>query len=802
LLNLDLISVPVSVGNVVRDTNMLGNNVVEDVCDAALADTLNVCIQDAEIAEKFKGERLMFHPESGDDFTSPSNSTVPESGFDDFPFIDIRLSRSVLAATESMNATRVTPTLDVISGLSVKRKQELSVRRIDTIPGTQGVSGLYYLSVILRRDNDLFSAIDPLNDTTTVLHIDIVTREASCDPASLRILRYPVRGEMFYENGSLHTGAFELPLGLVEVLQDGPCVRIEEGAAAPEWVDTTQVHGSVKIIQRVDSLHIMSDSLDIQISYAYAWNNATCLLDAVCLTNPRTYGLLYPDSTRLLDVHRFHRGIAERRIASILNDEGRRAQFENLRFIAGPEQIEREGTWRTGKLMQRMIQQASGGTVQMYLATSASTDTVTTGAMHAGFVSGFYYYPVLTEHPVPTLTATDSDDYYESLHHHNHAGFAEEAISFRKHAEKRGAYGAKTPWIPYIQNHSNLYQTNQPDWWDRAPNREPSAAELRAQCNLALAHGAGGVMFYSFASAPWETADPFWPPDKNTWDAAIAGGGRALDPDMGTLGFIGQNDALRTCDWNGENKCDSIAAYNWDFLKPLGTYMLNNLQWRRSKVWNWQSEPTVAGANDYVTGVLSCRQDASGGFDNSYATYVTISEFDGKDNLAYLFVLNSRTHTEGQRHVTVKLVPASGDREWKITEVHGPDDDGDIWIVRPNPDPDTTTVANGFTVYFEAGQARLFRLEEIEDETTNFSFKDGDACPDRSIYVEPAAMLRLKSSDVVAFAPGNGLYCDGALRAIGTTFRPCATEGTWDGIVSRDHASAYLEGVTVNGAGV
>lgn len=260
---------------------MLGNNVIEDICDAALADTLDVCIQDEEIAARFKGERLMFHPESSDDFANPcaTDSRVMEVGFDDFPFTSLRLSRSILASPDRPNAMRITPGIDEVSGLSIKRKQELSIRRIDTIAGTQGVSGLYYLSAILRRDNDQFPVNPDPNDTTTLLNIDIVTREVSCDPATVRILRFPVREEMFYSNTALHSGPFELPLGLIEILQDGACIRIASGPSVGEWNDTTRMHGTVKIIQRTDSLQIMSDPLDIRISYG--WSDATCLLDAV-----------------------------------------------------------------------------------------------------------------------------------------------------------------------------------------------------------------------------------------------------------------------------------------------------------------------------------------------------------------------------------------------------------------------------------------------------------------------------------------------------------------------------------------
>ncbi len=797
-LNLDLIGVQVQSGNVVRDTNMLGNNVVLDVCDAAAAEDLNVCIMDLQLAERFKGERIMLHPESSYDFTERSSTPVTEGSLDNFPLQEIKLSRSILEKDDRPNAIRVTPSMDDVAGLTDKRMQELSVWRVDTLAGRQGVSGLYYLSVIVRRDNDAENRIDPdAGDTATVFHVDIVTNNAAY-PHARRVLSFPVREEQFYYGGALHTEPFELALGLVELRQDGALIFVEEGPLVSAWTDTTRVRGETKITQKADSMRLMSRDFDIRVSYGYGFSDATCLLDAICLTNPATYGLMYPDSTQLLAAHRFHRGAMDRRIASILNDEGRRSLFPNLRFVVGPEQIEREGTWRTGKLLQRLINIGSGGVVHTYIATSASTDTTVTGAMHSGFASGFYYYPLLMQHPRPTVPGTDTGAYYRSLNHHSYTGFAEEAISFRKHAEKRASFGATTPWIPYIQNHSNLYETTHPDWSDRIPNREPNAAELRNQCNLALAHGASGVMFYTFASAPWESTVPFWPPDQDAWDADLAMGGRPLDIDQGMLGFLGDYDSLRSCDWNGENKCDSIAAYIKDVLKPIGTVIANGLTWRRSKIWNLNDASSIGGENIHVSKVLSQRQDQPYGIDTSYTTYVTLSEFDGADGHPYLFVLNGRTHPEGHRHITVKLTGLAEGQQWMVTQVRDLLTDGDIHIVRPSATPDSTTVANGFTDYFRPGEAKLYRLEPFADETLDF---DGDCLPG-SIFIEPAATLRTKATDHLKFPTAEGIFCDGHFYGEMTRFESCDSELSWAGIVARNSGQVTLSNVNMARGGV
>ncbi len=573
------------------------------------------------------------------------------------------------------------------------------------------------------------------------------------------------------------------------------------------WEDTTSFIGRKVIDEFGDSTIITPLLQNFNIRISAGNSGAKFLLDAVCLTNPGTLGLIHPELAGVLPAHQSHRGNLINRMEAIVHDTSTTAgPFPNLTMLAFPEQIPRSACWITSRSGRLLINDVSLGSVMPYMTTSSLTDLVSAGAMHADFASGAYYYPISANHLRPTLnsTITPVAQYYESLTLPNFQGFVEMAMRLRTFVSSRKLYQPDLPWIPWIQNHSQLNDSIPPSHWDGLSHREPSAAELRQECNTALAFGARGVMYYSFASVPWRTSDPFWPPDTTTWRADTTGGSpRPLDRNMGVLGFLADQNLPRRCDWNGEDKWDSTRNYISTFLKPIGDFMVeNDLQWKKHKLWHLDGqEEGIAGSNDKVRMVFSERQDLAQPRDTIPHTWVQISEFNDKTDTDYLLVLNSRTHPEGQRHITIKLVP-EGDYEWKVTEIRGPGEDGDIWIVRPSDSPDPSNYANGFTDYLAAGEAKLYRLETIKDETTNFSFKDGDACPDRSIYIEPAAMLRLKSSDVVAFAPGNGLFCDGALSAIGTTFRPCGTEGIWEGIVSRDYASAYLEGVTVNGAGV
>jgi hypothetical protein len=268
---------------------------------------------------------------------------------------------------------------------------------------------------------------------------------------------------------------------------------------------------------------------------------------------------------------------------------------------------------------------------------------------------------------------------------------------------------------------------------------------------------------------------------------------------MGTLSFLQENLGKRHCDWNGENKWDSAATYIGTFLKPIGDFMKRHLVWERSKEWNLQWEPGDTGTNDFVSGVLSMRQDSPSPIDPGNETYVFVSEFT-ESSTNYLFVLNDRTHpTEGHRHITVKLTGDPGDEtQWKVTKILGEDEEGDIWIVRANAYPDTTTTANGFTDYFEPGSAALYRLDPVINESVDFQGE----CLGGNVFIEPAATLRTGSDAELKFALGNGLVCDGALYANQTLFTQCDVEQTWEGIVARNGGTVQLKGVTISGGPV
>ncbi|MBE0557264.1 MAG: hypothetical protein IH628_08530, partial [Proteobacteria bacterium] len=207
---------------------------------------------------------------------------------------------------------------------------------------------------------------------------------------------------------------------------------------------------------------------------------------------------------------------------------------------------------------------------------------------------------------------------------------------------------------------------------------------------------------------------------------------------------------------------------------------------------------SICGENLYVSRVLTQRQDLPEGIDTSYTTYVTLSEFDGEDGHHYLFVLNGRTHPEGQRHITVKLTDLAEGEQWKVTQVRDLLTDGDIHIVRPSATPDSTTVANGFTDCFRPGEAKMYRLESFADETLDF---DGE-CLSGSIFIEPAATLRTKATDHLKFPTAKGIFCDGDFYGELTTYESCDTELSWEGIVARNSGQVTLSNVHMERGGV
>jgi hypothetical protein len=539
-----------------RDRNVRAANAVAEICDAAVgaSDTLMVSITDYALEDFLRMDHVMFHPEADSDFGNQGNYTlVSEEGFTNIPFNDIKLSTPLLARDVDDNSLRMEPDKGTISGLEEDRKRELSLFRASWNSAdrhTYRASGLYILSVIVRRDIDPFT-FDPPNTSDVIMNVEIVSRD-STDPSAQRTLIFPLRGERFYHGGPpIRPGPFEVVLGQIEIRETAPAPGVdpfvyirERDANNPWWTDTTAV-GRRKLMPDDDGF----DDIDIRITFGGV--DCSFLLDAVCLTSPGTFSLFYPLNPDGIAEFAWRRSEAVTRLNSILRDNGARGSiFPNLRFVTGPEQGRHSGVWTSTLLAQALIDSLAGseaGRVNTYVATAYSEQPAVTGTMSGMFASGHYCYPLRSEYPRPTLNTTDPGEYHFRLNRESIRGFTETARRWRMHASERLQLTQRKPWLPYIQNHSNLYEIDSPPWYDDDPLREPTAAELRQQCNLALAHGADGVMFYHFVSAPWVTSDANleWPPDTSAWRADTVGGAQALDAAMGTLGFVHGNLAPR-----------------------------------------------------------------------------------------------------------------------------------------------------------------------------------------------------------------------------------------------------------------
>jgi hypothetical protein len=844
-LGLNLIGVAIetetaAVDHVERARNPWGNNAVLDVVEAAAANDLRSSIYDGRLSERFKGERIMLHPESADDFENRNSTPLQnielfrDHQFDDNPWSTTLLQRSVLAN----NCVRMGQSGSVVNGITLDRIREMSVYRDWSPPtplpppalDTHRVSGMYQVSLILMLDPE--SSL-PANDNTTILNVDVYyTRPDPLNPIRERI-RLPLRASQLY--GTPLETPVEIVVGEIEIQQSGANERrlyvtegVHDNAATPWWLNDTRLHGSTRMDYYEWTLREIwgvADERHFDIEISYGNSDVTVLVDALCLSNPATFGLWNPDNDSTFAMHSGHRGDMENRLASICSDNGLTVNpMPGLRFLYGPEQTFTNGTYWTAFLLDRMIAEETADplnpgirSVQLYVPQGAWTNTAITPVISSEYASGIYTYPVLTSHPRPNLATTTPAEYYSSLYPSSQVeGFSGMWNLLRLNIETRNQFNPKGPWIPWIQNHTNLLTNNVPrGWYDGIPNREPSASELRFLCNSVLALGAKGVMFWQFSSSPFapvanmNVADRILPNATVPWTSAI-------DVDMGAMGFLGHmgDETLpRELDWNGENKWDSTRTYIADFLNPIGSFMARHLVWDRGIQWH-----NGNGATILVSGVVSQRLDVAGGLDEQDSTYVTVSEFsqnpldpppDAGENARYLFVVNGRTFAGdvhatppgtpvGQRHITVKLADLAEGQQWRVTRVLDRDSDGDIHIVRPTDTPDTWSTSNGFTEYFAPGSAALYRLEPFADETLDF---DGE-CLSGSIFIEPAAMLRTKATDHLKFSTAEGIFCDGQFYGEMTRFESCDSELSWEGIVARNSGQVILSNVNMARGGV
>ena len=816
--------------HVVREPehNQWENNAVLEVCEAADDQNLRACIFDGRLSGRFRGERVMLHPESADDFVSRgSYSTADDGDFLLFPIDDNPCSTTLLQRTGGSNCVIMDGNAGTISGVTVNRMRELSVYRNWTSADSHRVSGMYQVSVILKP---LVGGVNPLpnDDDTPVLNVDIWYTDPS-DNSTQRI-RLPLHGSRLWEGptGSRTqiTDIREYVLGEIELQQAGANDRIlyvtqgVHGNQATPWWRSEAVGGSTRMDYSESTLLDIRGDFDISLSYGD--DDVRVRVDAICLTNPATFGLWQSDNDSTLHLpaippntpavdHSLHRAAMEHRLASICSDDGETSNpMPGLRFLAGPEQSFSNGTYWTTFLLSRLLAEESGGQVELYIPQGSETNTDITPVISTEFVSGIYHYPLLTSDPRPTLATTTRNNYYNALYHQGGGdGFSGMWNLLRLNLETRSQYNPAGAWIPFIQNHSNLMTNNPPPgWYDGVPNREPSASELRYQCNSVLALGAKGVMFWQFSSSPFaptvnmDVEDRILPNPTVPWTSDF-------DEDMGSMGFLGDmgvETLPREHDWNGENKWDSTRMYIANFLNPIGSFMARHLIWERGIQWQNQN-----GSTSLVSGVIGQRLDVASGIDPQNSTYVTVGEFTQNPsqppenvpaNARYLFVVNGRTYDGlshegtdqpvGQRHITVKLGTLGETvTHWWVTNQLT----SDGWIFQASDDPDDETNANGFTDYFRPGAAALYQVRPI----SAYWVGGGTLFIPGNLHVNSSASIEMVGQDL-QFSASKGLYVEGMLHASNTQFSCEDAEEHWEGIFARNGGSVTLtDACTVTG---
>ncbi|HOJ05428.1 MAG TPA: T9SS type A sorting domain-containing protein [Bacteroidota bacterium] len=640
------------------------------------------------------------------------------------------------------------------------------------------------------------------NTNTPILTVDVLTADSLRDQQGRcipKILPFQLVEHDFFRSNQVITEAVEIPIGFLELCKsvDSVVYFRSDIIRAHHWNDTTA--GSyAKIINDnefwnpyMNRKHL--DTLDIRISHSQS--DVTVLLDAVCLSSPRAFALFNPEHPLVqpggnLAAWQWTRNGLLERLERILYSDGN--PNSNVRFIDGPEHGWRSGFWPVASVAQQFVAERSENRTTLICSAGYTENPMLSSAMSGRFASAYYGYPIRNEYPIPTLDSTKPWIYHELVNRYNHRGFVDIALRYRMHSEFRKHVQNRYPWLPYVQNHSNLFTTDVPEFDDGDPLREPSAAELRLQCNLALASNADGLYFYQFVSWPWKTTTPYWPLTRGEWELAVAANPfLSMDPNAGSLGFLDGNLQPRRMDWNGESKWDSAVVYVNKFLRPMGNFIKEQLEWQDMKIWSIRNH-SACGVNEHVNDVRSFRIRDLQCWDTEDSTFVLVGEFRHRDtDDPYLFVVNGRTHPgDGDRFITVKLRPGENpEAYWKVTNVITED----IWIVRPVEDPELN-LANGFTDSIPMGAAMLYRLELVEHPRQHIPVDVPSM-----LYVTAGADLSLTADNAHTFRQGKALYVEGVLSAYLSEFR--AANEVWDGIIAANEGSVYLSQCQLEGAG-
>jgi hypothetical protein len=709
----------------------------EEAADPA-SDALSICVLDHAIARHLTGERIMLHPESQFDFDVRGEyERLSIDEFEHTPIHAANLSRALRtnAPVDNDNCVLFEPGKGVISNLKEEAKRQFSMFRNtwnQKDRDEKAASGLYIVSAVVKIVTP--GNLQGPNSTRSLMDVVIHTNDSTGyhAPASLT---FSLQERHFFDGETVITDPLEVVLGFIEIRHTFDSVvyflerpELPSAMDNPAWANTSLASFAKMVLNEEfwsnwDEALQRTASFDIELRYGDENCDATFHLDALCLSSPRTFAMFHPGheifQSGPLSVWQSERQEFLDRVEMLLTDRSGNPPdpLPLVRFIAGPEAGLRAAVWPLASVGQRLLDDASGGAAMLYCALGHGENARTSADMNARYALGYYGYPMHITLPRPDSDrGASSSNYHIAVNSHDKKGFTVTARRYLEFAIERKKLDSVNLWIPFIQNHSNLFATEIPGWWDRDELREPSAAELRYQCNMALAFGANGIMFYTLVSAPWTaSADPFWPSRRDVWESDSM---RTFDEDCGVLGFLdtgaGLTLAERESDWHGENKFEATATFIRDELRPLSEFIVaEGLVWERSKLWHLKDHPGVnAGDAEWVTGVMSLRPaEAGGGRDAGHQTYVITSEFTrSSDGERFVLVVNGRTHREdSDRYIRLVLGTMGGttDNWWAQNVLTG-----DEYYMRAMDARDSLNprfYSFGEELY-KPGQAALFRV--------------------------------------------------------------------------------------------
>lgn len=785
------------------------------------APAMDLCLFSWRLDDFGKLDRLMFHPESVYDFGTRSgndpddyeNKSFPS--FDDYPILGVGLSKTIEDNSETNNCVLVKGVCE-FSGLEFRRKRELSAFDSRILNNAlNNASGMYHVSVILSVGPLLWNL--PQNNATEVLRIRVegaFVADIGDPDHSTTFVEFPILGSDFYEQGQLRSGPFELHLGHVGL-------NLSEYAGGTEEVVTLE-----PVTQPGARWTTLSSTMTTRLAYAdltehnllgefdirvMALTTHQFYIDAVCLSTAHAYNLFGNRQDLPTAYVNLDHPLRIRKSIDLMTRDVDGSRLEHVALLTMPEQDPYAGYWRSTKYLSRLMRNAtdaSDGSSQCmgYSAKGAEISTYDLHGLaefHKNIASGYYAYVYDREYPRWNQDVSENE--------YNEYTLAGDIINgndrcrrrlwknimyYRRYARTRQDYDVSTPWIPFIQNHTSNFISG----WDSDTLREPNAAELRLLCNIALEHGAHGLMFYQYnthGTNPW-TANPSFGEiglfPRNWLLYTQDSSGQHPQP-FGSVGFIQSYNFPRTLDMHGENKWDSTRNLIATFLQPMGDLM-RTLTWEKSRSWyNYpRMEVGEQGQSSLVTTVHTWRGDT---IDCRDRTLIETADFRDNGNHPYVFVVNVNAHKFGHRNVRIQLAPEGYMTQWKVTDLRN----GEIHIVKPTISTDTAFDNLGLSLYLAAGEATLLKLEKMEGYTSTF-----ESCIGSNIYIWKDAELHTEASQQLYFGEHAGIISEGIFEtALGTRLEPCSE--TWLGVITRGRndlsfGQAFLHGTYVRSGGV